>query len=74
MRNNILKSIFVLQEVSNKNRAKKLGKGFLKARRYNPYNPLSYILLIVIFIIGILAFGFYGFWKEVDNQNPFKWY
>lgn len=74
MRNNILKSIFVLQEVSNKNRAKKLGKGFSTARRFNPYNPLSYIVIVLLFVIGILMFGFYGFWKEVDYENPFKWY
>lgn len=74
MRNNILKRIWVLQEVSNKNRLPTLGKGFSIARRFNPYNPLSYIVIVLLFAIGILMYGFYGFWKEVDYQNPFKWY
>jgi hypothetical protein len=68
-----LKFIFVLQEVSNKNRNPKLGRGFLTARRFNPYNPLSYIVLMLISIVGITMFGFVGFWKEVDITNPFKW-
>ena len=53
MRNNILKRIWVLQEVSNKNRLPTLGKGFSIARRFNPYNPLSYIVIIKIRLNGI---------------------
>ena len=68
-----LKFIFVLQEVSNKNRNPKLGRGFITARRFNPYNPISYIVLILIPIIGIAMFGVVGFWKEVEITNPFKW-
>ncbi len=69
----ILKYLGVLQEVSNKNRSPKLGRGFLTARRFNPYNPLSYIALLLILILAILMFGFVGFWKEIDTKNPFKW-
>lgn len=69
----ILKSLLILQEVSNKNRDPKLGRGFLKAYRLNPYNPLSYIALVIMFVVGILMFGFVGFWKEVELTNPFKW-
>lgn len=72
-----LKTIYVLQEVSNEEREKrglkKLGRGYFKAYRLNPYNPLSYISFIIIFIAGILMFGFIGIWKEIDNKNPFKW-
>jgi hypothetical protein len=69
----ILKFLWILQEVSNKNRNPKLGRGFSKAYRFNPYNPLSYLSLIIIIIVGILLFGFIGFWKETDTKNPFKW-
>ena len=68
----LLKYLFIIQEVSNKNRNPKLGKGFLEARRFNPYNPLSYVALILIMIVGILMFGFVGCWKYI-GQNPFKW-
>ena len=68
-----LKYIFIIQEVSNKNRSPKLGKGFSTARRFNPYNPLSYIALVAIIIIGVVMFGFVGFWKETDGKNPFIW-
>lgn len=68
-----LKLIKVHQEVSNKGRNPKLGKGYSTAIRLNPYNPLSYITLIIIIVIGIILFGFTGFWKEMDNINPFKW-
>lgn len=68
-----LKKIWVLQEVSNKNRNPKLGRGFFTARRLNPYNPLSYIVLIGAIIIGFIMFGVVGFWKETDIKNPFKW-
>lgn len=74
MRNNILKSIWVIQEVSNRNRSPKLGNGFSTAKRFNPYNPLSYLVIVLFFVIGILMFGLYGFWKEVDYKNHFKWY
>lgn len=69
----ILKFLFILQEVSNKNRPKKLGNGFLIARRFNPYNPLSYIAVILLLVVGLLLFGFVGLWKETDCSNPFKW-
>jgi hypothetical protein len=69
----ILKSLVIIQEVSNKNRTPKLGRGFTVARRFNPYNPLSYIALVLIVIVGVLMFGFVGFWKETDKKNPFKW-
>lgn len=44
-----------------------------KRRRINPYNPLSYLVITITFIVGIIMFGFVGIWKEVDNNNPFKW-
>jgi hypothetical protein len=69
----LLKYLFILQEVSNRNREKKLGRGFLSARRFNPYNPLSYIALILIIIVGFIMFGIVGIWKEMDIKNPFKW-
>lgn len=69
----LLKRLYIIQEVSNKNRTKKLGRGFLVARRFNPFNPLSYVALILIIIIGIIMFGVRGFWKEIDGENPFKW-
>jgi hypothetical protein len=69
----ILKALYIIQEVSNKNRNPKLGKGFLEAKRLNPYNPLSYVLIIGAIITGILMFGFVGIRKEIDLQNPFKW-
>lgn len=69
----LLKTLFVIQEVSNKDRAKKLGRGYSTAVRLNPFNPLSYIAFISAILIGMLLFGIYGFWKEVDHMNPFKW-
>jgi hypothetical protein len=69
----ILKFLFIIQEVSNKNRNPMLGRGFLTARRFNPYNPLSYIALVGIVLFGLLLFGFIGFFREIDNKNPFKW-
>ena len=69
----ILKFLLILQEVSNKSRNPKLGRGFLTAYRFNPYNPLSYIALVVIFVVGILMFGVVGFWREAELTNPFKW-
>ncbi len=69
----LLKQLYIVQEVSNKNKTPKLGRGFSTAYRMNPYNPLSYITIILTLIIGILAFGFVGVCKEVDLENPFKW-
>ena len=69
----ILKFLFIVQEISNRNRLKKLGRGFSTAIRLNPFNPLSYIVLISIPFVGILLFGFVGVWKEISFNNPFKW-
>jgi len=69
----LLKFLYIIQEVSNKNRQPKLGRGFMTARRFNPFNPLSYIALIVIIVVGIIMFGFVGIWKETATRNPFKW-
>jgi hypothetical protein len=73
----ILKTLLIVQEVSNEERHKKglksLGKGYFKAYRFNPYNPLSYISLVIIAIVGVLMFGFYGITKEMEMANPFKW-
>jgi len=69
----ILKYLFILREVSNKNRTPKLGRGYSSARKFNPYNPLSYIALLLFLIVGIVLFGFVGFWRETDIKNPFKW-
>ena len=69
----ILKRLLIVQEVSNSGRKPKLGKGYLKAYRFNPFNPLSYITIVISVIIGILMFGFVGIWKEMDLSNPFKW-
>lgn len=66
-----LKLIYVLQEVSNKDR--KLGRGYATAFRLNPYNPISYLTVIISVILGFLMFGFVGFSKEVELRNPFKW-
>ena len=68
-----LKAIRVIQEVSNKGREPKLGRGYSTARRLNPYNPLSYLTIVIIFIVGVIAYGVVGFWEEVDGSNPFKW-
>lgn len=69
----ILKYLFIVQEVSNKNREVKVGRGFSTAYRFNPYNPITYIALILLLVVGIILFGFYGIWKQTDNTNPFKW-
>jgi hypothetical protein len=69
----ILKKLYVIQEVSNKGRSKKYGRGFFTARRLNPYNPLSYITIIVVFVLALICFGIIGMWKEIDIKNPFKW-
>lgn len=70
---NILKKLLVLQEVSNKNRKPKLGRGFETVLRLNPYNPLSYITIIVVLVLGLIMFGVVGIRKEIDFINPFKW-
>ena len=67
-----LKSIYVLQEVSNKNRIPKLGRGFSTAWRLRVFNPLTYIVILLVLIIGIICFGIIGFWGQ-DKRNPFKW-
>lgn len=69
----ILKKILLIQEISNKNRTPKLGRGFSTAKRLNPWNPFSYVLIVLIFIVGIILFGLLGFWKEIEVKNPFKW-
>ena len=69
----LLKILCVIQEVSNKNKNPKLGRGFQTAIRLNPYNPLSYITIILTVVIAIVMFGFVGAWKELDIQNPFTW-
>jgi hypothetical protein len=73
----ILKFIWIIQEVSNnerhKNGLKRLGKGYSTAIRFNPYNPLSYLAIVLMMVIGILMFGLVGFWKETDCRNPFRW-
>lgn len=73
----LTKYLFVIQEVDNEQRnkqgLKRLGRGYLKAYRFNPYNPLSYLAVVLIFILGIVMFGFVGFWKEIDSKNPFEW-
>lgn len=68
-----LKFLYILQEVSNKDRNPKLGRGYSTAYRLNPYNLLSYVAIILILIVGVLMFGFYGIGKEIDKNNPFKW-
>ncbi len=68
-----LKALYIIQEVSNKDRNPKLGNGFRTARRFNPYNPLSYLTFLIMTIAGILMYGFVGFWKEAYDTNPFKW-
>jgi hypothetical protein len=65
--------IFVLQEVSNRNRNPKLGKGFDKAHRLNPFNPFTYLVIILAILTGLLLFGFIGIKREMDFSNPFKW-
>jgi hypothetical protein len=73
----ILKTLYVIQVVSNKDRdkngLKRLGDGHFQAYRFNPYNPLSYLSIILIVSIGLFMFGFIGFWKQIDSKNPFKW-
>ena len=69
----ILKKLYVLEEVSNKNRNPKLGKGFTSAYKFRAWNPLSYIVIVVTIVVAIFMYGFIGAWKEMDLSNPFKW-
>ena len=70
----ILLYLKIAQKVSNvernKNKLKRLGKGYNNAYRLNPYNPFSYILLVIYLPIKIIIFGLVGIF---DFQNPFKW-
>ena len=72
----ILKLLFIIQEVDNnwrnKNGYKRIGKGD-KAYRLNPYNPLSYLLIPIVLVVGIIMFGFIGIWNEIDAK-PFRWH
>jgi len=72
--NKILKALNVVQEVSNEDRNRRgldsLGRGYLKAYRFNLYNPLSYIFLTIIFAYAFLLHGLSAFKNFV---NPFKW-
>jgi len=67
----ILKWLYILQEVSNKNRVPKLGRGFMKAYRCNPYNPLSYVFVAAFFVVALISYGVVGVFKKI--KNPFKW-
>lgn len=69
----IFKSLRILQEVDNRKRKVKLGRGFFTAHRLNPYNPLSYITVIIATVVGLIMFGVVGMWKQIDGKNPFKW-
>lgn len=71
--NTILKKLYILQEVSNRGRNPRLGKGFDKAYRLNVWNPLSYILIITTIVVALFMFGFVGIRKQIDLRNPFKW-
>jgi len=70
----LLKKLAILQEVSNKNRVNKLGRGFSAAKRLNPFNPLSYLTIVLVFVAALVLFGIVGMWKEIVIKNPFKWY
>jgi hypothetical protein len=69
----ILKQLLIIQEVSNKGKDPKLGRGYLNAHRLNPYHPLSYVVLIISLLAALVCFGIIGMWKEIDNRNPFYW-
>lgn len=72
MESKLLKKIGVIQEVDNVGR--KLGRGFLTARRLNPYNPLSYIGLIIAVILFIPIVVIIAIYESVIKfRNPFKW-
>lgn len=67
-----LQKIRVIQEIDNANR--KLGRGFLTARRLNPYNPLSYIGLIIAVILFIPIVVINAIYESIIQfENPFKW-
>lgn len=70
----ILKQLLIIQEVPNKGREPKLGRGFMYAKRLNPFHPLSYVVVILALIAALICFGIIGMWKEIDNENPFKWH
>jgi hypothetical protein len=69
----LLKTLYIVETISNKNRTPKLGRGYSEAHRLRWYNPLSYILVIGVIILGLIMFGVVGFKQEVDTRNPFKW-
>ena len=73
----ILKNLYILQVVSNKDREtqglRRLGHGHNESSRFNPYNPLSYIAFIIILIVGIFILGPVGNLKEFKSIHPFKW-
>lgn len=69
----VLRILYILETVSNKDRNPKLGRGYSEAHRLRWYNPLSYVLVIGVIILGLIMFGVVGFKREVDTLNPFKW-
>jgi len=69
----ILKWLWITQETDNRERHKRVGKGYNKAYRLNPYNPLSYLLIPIVLVVGVIMFGFVGL-KEELPKNPFKWH
>lgn len=64
----------IVEKCSNierdKQKLKRLGKGYNDAYRFNPCNPLSYILLAIYLPVKIIIFGLVGIF---DFENPFKW-
>jgi len=70
---NILKFLYIVQEVPNIGRKVPLGGGFRTAKRFNPWNPISYLAVLLFLVAGIIMFGIVGVTKEVDHKNPFKW-
>lgn len=68
----LLKFLWIVQEIPNP--GKKLGRGFLTARRFNPYNPLTYLFLLVMLVVLLVCFGLVGMWSKIDTKyNPLKW-
>lgn len=68
-----LKRVKVLQEVSNKDRCVKLGRGFSTALRLNPWNPISYVVVVATLALTFIWLGVNGLANETDYKNPFKW-
>lgn len=66
----ILKKLWIIQSVSNKDKSPKLGDGYEEAIRYNPYNPFSYAFLFFVLLGSIIL---YGISSLQDIENPFKW-